>query len=193
MSGKIDHQLFTAHEHALELKACPKCQAEQRLGVLQLRHSKRGSFLGCTLYPSCDFIQPLNQNDGHIVKELGVPCPMCSHELVLRQGRYGMFIGCSDYPQCQHIESLEAERKPETGSLIECPECRQGQLVERKSRIGKTFFACDHYPKCKFSINQVPIKATCEKCGFPLLTEKKFVNGTKRQCGDRKCHHIQSE
>lgn len=101
MSGKkIDHQLFSAHEQALNHEPCPKCGA-----ALQLRHGKHGPFLGCSQYPGCDFIKPLHQNDGHIIKELGVPSPECGHELVLRQGRYGMFIGCSHYPECHHIES----------------------------------------------------------------------------------------
>lgn len=80
MSRKIDPQLFAAHEHALQSSPCPQCGA-----ALQLRHGKHGPFLGCTAYPECDYIKPLHQNDGHIIKELGVPCPECGHELVLRQ------------------------------------------------------------------------------------------------------------
>ena len=193
MSGKIDHQLFSAHEHALEHKACPKCQSEQREGELQLRHGKHGPFLGCNQYPTCDFIQPLHQNDGHIIKELGVPCPKCSNELVLRQGRYGMFIGCSHYPQCDHIESLEAPTEQEAQVNHACPECGKGHLVERKNRFGKAFFACDNYPKCKFAVNQPPVKGKCEQCGFPLLIEKKLASGVKHQCADRKCHHTQRQ
>ena len=45
MSGKIDNELFSAHEHALN-EPCPKCG-----GALQLRHGKHGLFLGCTQYP----------------------------------------------------------------------------------------------------------------------------------------------
>lgn len=193
MSGKIDHQLFSAHEHALEHKACPKCQSEQREGELQLRHGKHGPFLGCNQYPTCDFIQPLHQNDGHIIKELGVPCPECSNELVLRQGRFGMFIGCSHYPHCDHIESLEQPTEQEVQAEHACPECGTGHLVERKNRFGKAFFACDNYPKCKFAVNQPPVEGKCEKCGFPLLIEKKLASGTKHQCADRKCHYTQSE
>ena len=44
MSSKIDHQLFSAHEHALEHEACPQCDGE-----LQLRHGKHGPFMGCTI------------------------------------------------------------------------------------------------------------------------------------------------
>lgn len=106
MSGKIDKQLFKAHEHALEHESCPECSGE-----LTIRYGKRGPFLGCNNYPECEYIRPLKSNDGHIVKELGVPCPECESELVLRQGRYGMFVGCSSYPKCTHIESLEQKKK----------------------------------------------------------------------------------
>lgn len=192
MSSKIDHQLFSAHEHALEHQACPKCLSEGRQGELQLRHGKHGPFLGCNQYPECDFIKPLHQNDGHVVKELGIPCPECASELVLRQGRYGMFIGCSNYPQCHHIESLDSHDENEDAQF-ECPECHKGHLVERKTRFGKLFYACDNYPKCKFAVNQPPVSGKCEKCGFPLLVEKKLASGNKKQCADRKCHHTQSE
>ncbi len=188
MSGKIDNQLFSAHEHALN-DPCPKCG-----GALQLRHGKHGPFLGCMQYPGCDYIKPLHQNDGHIVKELGVPCPECGSELVLRQGRYGMFIGCSAYPQCHHIESQDSPAEDEkTSQLFACPECGKGHLAERKTRFGKTFYACDTYPKCKFAVNLPPIAGKCEKCGFPLLVEKKMASGTKSQCADRKCGHIQEQ
>lgn len=188
MSSKIDHQLFSAHEQALNHEPCPQCG-----GALALRHGKHGPFLGCSQYPACDYIKPLHHNDGHIIKELGVPCPECGHELVLRQGRYGMFIGCSHYPACHHIESPD---QPEDASpqrqALACPECATGHLVERKTRFGKTFFACDAYPKCKFAVNQPPVAGQCEVCGFGLLIEKKLASGTRYQCADRKCGHTQS-
>ncbi|WP_114767239.1 DNA topoisomerase family protein [Vibrio rhodolitus] len=192
MSSKIDQQLFSAHEHALEHQACPKCQLEQREGELQLRHGKHGPFLGCNLYPECDYIKPLHQNDGHIIKELGVPCPQCGNELVLRQGRYGMFIGCSHYPTCHHIESLE-QNEPEQSDEVACPECSKGHLVERKTRFGKLFYACDNYPKCKFAVNQPPVAGKCQACAFPLLVEKKLASGNRLQCADRKCQHTQTD
>ncbi|WP_162062263.1 type I DNA topoisomerase [Vibrio taketomensis] len=192
MSHKIDPQLFSAQGHALEHQACPQCAKAQRDGELQLRHGKHGPFLGCSLYPECDYIKPLHQNDGHIIKELGVPCPECGNELVLRQGRYGMFIGCSDYPQCHHIESLE-QTEPEACEHVACPECAKGHLVERKTRFGKLFYACDNYPKCKFAVNQVPVIGKCQQCGYPLLVEKKLASGVKLQCADRKCHHTQDD
>ncbi|MDG3086727.1 topoisomerase DNA-binding C4 zinc finger domain-containing protein [Vibrio hannami] len=186
MSGKIDHSLFEAHEHALEHEPCPECGGE-----LTLRHGKHGPFLGCANYPTCEYIKPLHQNDGHIVKELGVPCPECQSELVLRQGRYGMFIGCSNYPECHHIESMEHQVEESEPEQVACPECGSGHLVERKSRYGKVFYACDNYPKCKFAVNQKPVVGKCEKCGFPVLVEKTLASGIRYQCADRKCHHTQ--
>ncbi|RQW61291.1 DNA topoisomerase family protein [Vibrio viridaestus] len=189
MSKKqIDKTLFSAHEHALDTRSdCPKCG-----GKLEMRYGKRGAFLGCINYPSCDFMQPLHQNDGHIIKQLGVACPECGNELVLRQGKYGMFIGCSHYPECHHIEPLESkEEKSSNQESHVCPECGKGHLVERKSRFGKQFWACDQYPKCKFALNFMPKTGQCELCGFPLLYEKKLASGTKVVCANRKCGHVQ--
>ncbi|MBD1559169.1 DNA topoisomerase [Vibrio sp. S9_S30] len=187
MSGKINSQLFSAHEHALDKEPCPQCGGE-----LSLRHGKHGPFLGCSQYPSCDYIRALGQNDGHIVKELGVPCPICSSELVLRQGRYGMFIGCSAYPECHHIESLDPPKEElKAEEEIACPECKNGHLIERKSRFGKMFYACNGYPKCKFAVNHKPLLGECDECDYPLLVEKTLASGVKILCANRKCQKEQ--
>lgn len=187
MSKRIDPTLFSAHSSVAE--ACPSCGAQ-----LQMRQGKRGAFLGCSQYPTCDYLRPLHNNDGHVVKALGVPCPECSAELVLRQGRYGMFIGCSMYPECHHIESLDAaQSNDQAKQILPCPECHHGHIVERKSRFGKLFYACDAYPKCKFSLNQQPITGCCEVCSYPLLIEKIRSNGTRYQCASRKCQHLQEQ
>ncbi|WP_086981811.1 DNA topoisomerase family protein [Vibrio aphrogenes] len=195
MNNKIDQTLFSAHEQALQHEACPKCGVEHH-GELQLRHGKRGPFLGCHRYPQCDYIKPLHQNDGHIIKALGVACPECGEtsqgELVLRQGRFGMFIGCSRFPECHHLESPTASPKQDNLTSVACPECASGHLIERQSRFGKSFYACDAYPKCKFSINLPPLEGQCEQCGYPLLVEKHLSSGRKVLCADRKCQHTQS-
>ncbi|WP_342607833.1 DNA topoisomerase family protein [Vibrio tritonius] len=186
MSGKSDQPLFSTAGQAQE--ACPQCG-----NPLVIRHGKHGPFLGCSHYPSCEYIKPLHQNDGHIIKELGVPCPECGNELVLRQGRFGMFIGCSSYPQCHHIESLDGPEEEAPASTVLCPECGKGHLIERKNRFGKMFYACDAYPKCKFAVNQPPIEGVCEECGFSLLVEKKVAGKVRLQCASRKCGHLQTE
>jgi DNA topoisomerase-1 len=80
-------------------------------------------------------------------------CPVCGGQLVIKYGRFGKFIGCSNHPQCTHTEPyLEL-----TG--VSCPKCGTsdgGELVERKTRKGRTFYGCSRYPACDFSAWQLP-------------------------------------
>lgn len=168
--------LFSARKN----EPCPRCGAD-----LVIRSGKHGAFLGCSHYPECDYIRPLKQQaDGHIVKVLeGQCCPLCQDALVLRQGRYGMFISCGQYPACEHTETID----PPDETSIACPQCQQGKLVQRRSRYGKTFHACDRYPDCQFAINFTPVEGECEFCHFPLLIEKKSAQGMKRFCASKAC------
>ncbi|PIJ49133.1 hypothetical protein BL250_14380 [Erwinia sp. OLTSP20] len=168
--------LFGAPKNEL----CPRCGAE-----LVIRSGKHGAFLGCSHYPQCDYIRPLKpQADGHIVKVLeGQQCPLCHAALALRQGRYGMFIACSEYPQCGHTETID---RPDETSIC-CPQCQQGKLVQRRSRYGKTFHACDRYPDCQFAVNFTPKEGQCTCCHFPLLIEKKNSRGARLFCASKTC------
>lgn len=168
--------LFTAKHTEL----CPECGA-----ALIIRSGQHGPFLGCSAYPQCHYIRSLKQQaDGHIVKVLdGQLCPACGATLVLRQGRYGMFIGCSQYPHCDHVSTMD--RPDETA--FACPSCRQGKLLQRTSRFGKTFYACDHYPQCRYVLNFKPVAGECPFCHFPLLIEKNTARGPQHFCADKAC------
>lgn len=161
-------------------ESCPQCGA-----ALAIRSGKHGPFLGCSHYPECDYLRPLkSQADGHIVKVLdGQLCPACQSTLVLRQGRFGMFIACSNYPECEHTEIID---KPDE-TAIDCPQCQKGRLVQRRSRYGKTFWACNSYPDCQFVINFKPVAGICAECQYPLLLEKKTARGVKRFCANKQC------
>lgn len=161
-------------------ECCPDCGAP-----LVIRSGRRGPFLGCSRYPECEFVRPLKANaDGHVVKELsGQTCPRCQGTLVLRQGRYGMFIGCSRYPECEHTEVID--RPDETA--LRCPQCQKGNLLQRKSRFGKVFYACERYPECQFALNHKPVAGSCPACHYPLLIEKKTAQGIKRFCASKAC------
>jgi DNA topoisomerase-1 len=84
--------------------------------------------------------------------------------MVVRKGRFGRFLACSGYPECKNTRSIS------TG--VSCPECSQGQLVERRSKKGKTFYSCNRYPKCRFSVFNPPVAESCPSCGFALLVRK---------------------
>ena len=184
--SKIDSKLFTLHEHALEQDHghCPLCGAP-----LVLKHSKRGPFLGCSQYPDCDYIQPLHSNDTTTKQVLeGTQCPACTKPLALKQGRYGLFVGCTGFPECTHTEQIDDT--PSTNLV--CPICKKGQLIERKSKFGKTFYACNEYPKCNFAVNHPPQAGCCQACGFELLVERKFAAGKALVCASKSCGKKQS-
>ena len=81
------------------LGACPQCGKP-----LRRRSGRRGSFVGCTGYPECKYIQPgaATRPAGPAPEPTGEPCPDCGKPLVTRQGRYGPFVSCSGYPACKY-------------------------------------------------------------------------------------------
>ena len=178
--------LFSLHEHALEkeYEVCPECGAE-----LAIKRGKSGAFFGCVNYPNCQYTRPVVEHERVEDKVLaGSECPECGKELAVKQGRYGMFIGCTNYPECHHIEHEEVKANHD----ITCPSCQKGQLIERQSRFGKSFYACNAYPKCKYAVNHPPVAGKCQKCNFGLLLKRNMAAGEKLQCAQKKCGHFQS-
>ena len=115
-------------------------------------------------------------------------CPECGGELHIKKGRFGKFIGCANYPKCKHIEPLEKPR--DTG--VQCPECKTGSLIERKSRYGKLFYSCNTYPKCKYATWNPPIAEPCPKCNWPILTLKTTKRrGTEKVCPQKECGYAE--
>ncbi len=175
----VDRKSVT-HE-AIDEK-CPKCE-----GPLSIRLGRRGRFIGCDNYPECDYTRNLGEDanaEPEVIEDR--KCPDCGSDLIIRHGRYGKFIGCSGYPDCKHIEPLE---KPEdTG--VQCPECKQANMLKRKSRNGKIFFSCQRYPDCKYAVWNQPLNEACPECGFPMLTLKTTKRrGTEKVCPQKDCNY----
>ena len=167
---------------------CPLCHE----GHLVLKASRFGPFMGCSRYPKCKFRRAMTPN-GEVPepKLLDEPCPVCGRPLQLRVGRYGEFVGCSGYPDCKYIkrDAAQAESKL-TGE--KCPQCGEGQLVERTGRYGP-FVACSRYPDCTYRANmgkdgkprQGPkvLDEPCPICGKPLV-ERRGRYGPFKSCSD---------
>ncbi len=100
-------------------------------------------------------------------EETGDMCPECGKPLVVRRGKYGEFVACSNYPECKYIQKEEVE----VVEICDCPNC-DGKIVEKKSRRGKLFYGCNHYPKCKTAYWDKPVGKKCPNCG-EMLVEKK--------------------
>jgi len=159
---------------------CEKCRSP-----MVIKWGRQGEFLACSAYPECRNTMNFALDDsGKIQIEKVVahpdPCPKCGKEMIIRHGRFGKFLGCAGYPECRHIQSLAA---PPRSLGIVCPDCDQGDVQERRSRRGKTFYGCNRYPNCKFATWDPPILEPCPQCGAKYLVEKT----TKRSGRVRRC------
>ena len=118
-------------------------------------------------------------------QKIGELCPESGHELVLRESRFGPFIACSGFPKCRYTRPVVVS----TG--VECPQCGQGELVEKRSRKGKVFYSCSRYPDCDFSLWEKPVPLPCPQCGgvMTVTGRTQRAEGPQRvKC--TRCSHI---
>jgi DNA topoisomerase-1 len=155
-----------------------------------LKKGRYGPFLACPNYPECKVTKRLVRGEGgklqvEALKPIDENCPECGKPLMWRRGRFGPFIACSDYPNCKYIKKKEAR---EIGLV--CPECGQGQVVERKGRWGRVFYGCRRYPECRFTAYHRPLPEACPDCGRAYLLEKESKKeGKVIFCGNEACHY----
>ncbi|MGJ9458847.1 type I DNA topoisomerase [Oceanobacillus sp. CF4.6] len=107
----------------------------------------------------------------------GIDCENCGNEMVYKMGRYGKFLACSNFPECRNTKPILKEIG------LKCPKCKEGNVVERKSKKRRTFYGCDQFPECDFVSWDKPIARPCPKCES-LLVEKKTKKETQVQCTD---------
>ena len=163
---------------------CDKCGAK-----MVIKWGRNGEFLACPQYPECKNTKNFKRNEGGEIEivaeeEVNETCEQCGRPMLLRWGKFGKFLGCSGYPECKNIQPLE--KPADLG--IKCPECKEGDLKERKSRWGKVFYGCDKYPECKFASWDKPIATPCPDCGSPILVEKITKrNGRTHRCYKKEC------
>ena len=155
-------------------EACPECG-----GDLIERRGRFGKFIACSNYPDCRYKRNLPGSERAEDEPTDETCPTCGRPMVIKHGRFGKFIACSGYPECKTT-------KPVTLG-IGCPECEKGQLVERRSRKGRTFFGCSAYPDCTFVLWQRPVAEPCPKCAAPFLTERVARGRRVQRCWREGC------
>jgi len=143
-----------------------------------LKRGRFGQFMACTGYPDCKTTRRLDQGKKVPDIPLDEKCPQCGRNLLLRHGRYGEFISCSGYPECKWVKQNYIG--------VKCPECKTGDLAEKKARRGNIFYGCSNYPKCKFTSAYKPIAEACPECGSPYLLEKNLKSGTFIVCPNNK-------
>ena len=165
---------------------CEKCGR-----MMEIKWGRNGKFLACPAYkdkPPCKNTQNFEKLEDGTIKvvpkiELTTDekCEKCSSPMVVKTGRFGKFIACSAYPECKTTKPLALG--------IKCPQqgCG-GDLVQKRTRKGRSFFACSKYPACEFALWDRPINKACPTCSAPFLIEKVSKQvGRSVQCRSEEC------
>ncbi|MFN0104189.1 MAG: type I DNA topoisomerase [Bryobacteraceae bacterium] len=153
---------------------CPNCGRP-----MVLKKGRFGQFMACTGYPDCKTTRQLGQGEKQADVKLDELCPECGKNLVTKSGRFGEFTACSDYPTCKYVKQKLVG--------VKCPDCHEGDIIERRSKRGKTFYGCNRYPKCEFVAWGKPIDRACPDCGSSHLIEKFLKAGAFAQCPNKEC------
>ncbi|MFZ5364842.1 MAG: type I DNA topoisomerase [Patescibacteria group bacterium] len=159
---------------------CEKCGSP-----MVIKMGRFGKFLACSNYPECKNTKNIVSTNGEIKTEepeaTNEICDKCGAPMVIKHGRYGKFLGCSKYPECKNIKPIVKS----TG--VKCPECGKGEIIERRSKRGKTFYGCSNYPECKNVYWSKPVDKKCPDCGSQLVFGPK---GTVK-CSNKECKHTE--
>ena len=89
----------------------------------------------------------------------------CGRNMVIKVGRFGKFLACPGYPECKNTKPLVFK------TSAKCPECG-GNVIEKRTKKGTSFYGCSNYPKCNFMTWDMPTDEVCEKCGKSLFKKK---------------------
>lgn len=98
-------------------------------------------------------------------EETDVICEKCGRNMIVKVGRFGKFLACPGYPDCKNTKPLVYK------TSAKCPECG-GDVIEKKTKKGTSFFGCSNYPNCNFMTWDAPSDEVCPKCGKSLFKRK---------------------
>jgi DNA topoisomerase-1 len=154
---------------------CEKCGKP-----MVIRWGRHGRFMACSGFPECKNAKPLDGDKPAAEPvETDEKCPKCNAPMLLKSGRFGKFYACSAYPECKTTKPVA------TG--VKCPE-DGGDIVERRSKRGRSFWSCSNYPKCKFATWNKPVPRQCPQCGAAFLGEKwSKGGGVTYVCLNKEC------
>jgi len=152
---EIDKKEYTEEKTDI---LCDKC------GKPMIKKMGRfGRFLACTNYPECKNTRPLEGETPLAEDEpTTLTCRVCNKPMVIKTGRYGKYLACSEEPKDHPTESLAVKIG------LQCPKCNEGEIIEKKSKRGKLFYACSRYPECDNAYWNKPVVLD----GKPMLCPK---------------------
>jgi DNA topoisomerase I len=147
--GPFSHALKHVEKNIEKIK-CDLCG-----GDMDIKVGRYGKYLACTNYPECSNIKSFKEiaANSQEPEYTGDTCEKCGARTLFRTGKFGRFIGCERYPDCDYIKNISFG--------VSCPKCKEGDVVERKSRRGKAFYGCSRYPDCDFVSWYKPVPEKC--------------------------------
>lgn len=119
-------------------------------------------------------------------QETDVVCEKCGRNMVIKHGRYGKFLACPGYPECKNTKPIIQKIG------VSCPECKDGDVIKRRSRKGRLFYGCSNFPKCNFVSWDEPVKEKCPKCNS-YMVKRKNKSGTVYRCSNKDCGYKRNE
>jgi DNA topoisomerase-1 len=144
-------------------------------GEMVIRFGRAGRFLACRNYPACRNTADFRETPEGKVEILapvaaGIDCDRCGKPMAVRNWKGTRYIACTGYPDCRNSKPYPVG--------VKCPECGEGEIVERSSRFGKIFYSCSRYPDCRFASWGKPVAEACPACGYPAMAERVKRDGT---------------
>jgi DNA topoisomerase-1 len=176
----VDINALVAEAHGLSPEVlnkekCPKCGS-----AIVLKTGRFGPYLACVNYKvTCDYVKSLKR-DKVPDRPTDEKCHLCGSPMVIKTGRFGEFLACTAYPKCKGTRSIPLG--------IKCPKCLEGDLAERRTKRGKSFWGCVRYPACDFSTWNRPVPETCPTCGWVGM-ERKVSKAKGESLTCLKCGH----
>ena len=137
-------------------EVCEKCGKP-----MIVRWGRFGQFLACTGFPECKNTKPVGE-EAEQPAATDETCDQCQSPMVVKRGRFGQFLACSKYPECKGSRPILKK----VG--VACPK-DGGDIVEKRSKRGRTFYSCANYPDCDFTTWSRPLKHACPSCGSLIV------------------------
>src|SRR5512146_3218744 len=114
-----------------------------------IKWGRNGRFMACSGYPACKNTKPLPEEQEQTKHVVGIKCELCGGDMVVKGGKFGAFLGCSNYPTCKNTKPISIGMK--------CPKCKEGDVIERKTKRKRVFYGCSRYPDCDFASWDKPV------------------------------------
>lgn len=81
-------------------------------------------------------------------------CEKCGKPMVIKYSRFGKFLACSGFPECRNTKSLPGQQNGngfDRKSFGNCPTCKEGEVIRRRTKKGRWFYGCSRYPDCDYA------------------------------------------